>query len=254
MSAPSSTPVGWTDARTRRALTFVGVFVAGAVLALFAMVMPWMSMHYGSVSEPCVVGDKSNPIRIANSDNKVVEVSAAGCISARQFVNIESFAGESLDRLKTPYSAPTPEATMTIPSTTFWLVVSAALGAVSLVLRNAIGIPFALLALKSSYGGFTDLRTSIGWGLQEYGHEMYGMHIHQGVTVGLLVALIGGGVFLIKTNAEQRKVHMAEYKAGERDNPPAMVTAQLAATYMLRGNLEKMSEAAAAAKEEAKSK
>lgn len=254
--AETITPVGWTDGRIRRSWTFIGLLTAAAALALAAMVMPWVSMSFGSQGDDCVIGDTSHAVPMYDNAGQSTPVAAAGCISAYQSVHLDSYLGSSgtASGLKAPMGAPVAGSKFGMPSATFWLVAAAGVGAIALIVRNALLLLPALLMLRTANGAFGTHRKVLSWGLEGMSHEMYGVKMHQYALVAIAVALIVSAVFLLKVNAEQRKVELAEFQEGKRDKPPTMVTAQLIAAQLVRGNLEKLSEAAAAAKETAKAR
>ena len=251
-SAVTAPPAaGWTRTRLQLGTVLMLGLLIAAFAALWAMKAPWVGPSVAPGAEPTCQVAADAVLFTTNADGTPAAVQNARCWSAEQSLQLTPTGVLDVGNEAT-FGRPGVPARMGLPSATAYLLASIALGLLALSMRNSLILLPTLLLLNASHRAFTDTVTAMSWEMKSLAVPMAGQVVHVKTfyaTVGMLLVAM---LLIAGANAAKRRAEVAAFKAGERENLPGLVTLQLIAGHLVRGNLEKLSDVAEAAKESAK--
>lgn len=219
--------LGWTPGRVKRSRMFVLLLVACAGAGLFAtLALPWYSWAttgQAACERPTAVTEVS--VRTDASGTLTEGVYASGCVSGRELVAQTSAetdpqlasAYASLSRVGT---APPPASLFGVPRTSALMVLACAAAALALLARNGFIAVAALAMMWLAHRDLGSLRSTLLSGdgglltRTESGSSLFAASLLMAWGLAAVAT-----VFVLRANADERKVGAAQARAEGRPEP-----------------------------------
>lgn len=242
---------GWTRPRLALGTVLtVGLLIA-AFAALWAMKAPWVGPSVAPGAAPTCQVAADAVLFTTNPDGTPAAVQNARCWSAEQSLELTQTGVLDVGNEAT-FGRPSVPERFGLPSATAYLIASIALGLLALSMRNSLILLPTLLLLNASHRAFADTVTAMSWEMKSLAVPMAGQVVHVKTFYATVVMLLIAMLLIAGANAAKRRAEVAAFRAGDSEKLPGLVSLQLIAGHLVRGNLEKLSDVAEAAKESAR--